>query len=52
MHQKEVQENEQGENGGSSTSILDVDFLEFDDLEVDYLAEDELRVYRARYKLS
>jgi hypothetical protein len=39
---KEVQENEQGENGGSSTSILDVDFLEFDDLEVDYLAEDEL----------
>jgi len=39
---KEVQENEQGEDGGSSTSILDVDFLEFDDLEVDYLAEDEL----------
>lgn len=39
---KEKQENEQGENGGSSTSILDVDFLEFDDLEVDYLAEDEL----------
>jgi hypothetical protein len=39
---QEKQENEQGENGGSSTSILDVDFLEFDDLEVDYLAEDEL----------
>ena len=39
---KEKQENEQGEDGGSSTSILDVDFLEFDDLEVDYLAEDEL----------
>ena len=39
---QEIQEDEQGENGGSSTSILDVDFLEFDDLEVDYLAEDEL----------
>lgn len=39
---QEKQENEQGEDGGSSTSILDVDFLEFDDLEVDYLAEDEL----------
>lgn len=39
---KEIQENEQGEDGGSSTSILDVDFLDFDDLEVDYLKEDNL----------
>jgi hypothetical protein len=39
---QEIQEDEQGENGGSSTSILDVDFLEFDDLEIDYLEEDEL----------
>jgi hypothetical protein len=39
---QEIQEDEQGENGGSSTSILDVDFLEFDDLEIDYLEEDNL----------
>ena len=36
------EKNEQGQDGGSSTNILDADFLEFDDLEIDYLAEDEL----------
>jgi hypothetical protein len=38
---QEIQENER-QDGGSNTNLLDVDYLEFDDLEVDYLAEDEL----------
>ena len=32
----------QGEDGSSVSNILDADFLEFDDLDVDYLAEDNL----------
>jgi hypothetical protein len=38
---REVTQNER-EDGGSNVSSLDVDFLEFDDLETDYLAEDNL----------
>ena len=53
---REVEQNER-EDGGSSVSSLDVDFLEFDDLETDYLAEDsleftELDINYLRCKLS
>lgn len=34
--------NVQGEDGSSSSNVLDANFLDFDDLDVDYLAEDEL----------
>ena len=39
---QEVEQEDEGQTGDSVSNILDVDFLEFSDLEVDYLAEDEL----------
>ena len=39
---QEIEQENEREDGGSNTSILDVDFLNFDDLDVDYLAEDDL----------
>ena len=46
---QEIKEMTKDQVEGTITNILDVDFLEFDDLEVDYLAEDEVRVYRVRH---
>ena len=39
---QEVEQENERQDGSNVSSILDVDFLEFDDLEVDYLAEDNL----------
>jgi len=39
---EEVEVENEGEDGSNVSSILDVDFLEFDDLDVDYLADDTL----------
>ena len=39
---KEIEQEDEGQDGSSVSNILDVDFLDFSDLEIDYLADDEL----------
>ena len=39
---KEIEQKDEGQDGSSVSNILDVDFLDFSDLEIDYLADDEL----------
>jgi hypothetical protein len=39
---QEIKQEDEGQDGSSVSNILDVDFLDFSDLEIDYLADDEL----------
>ena len=39
---QEIEQEDEGQDGSSVSNILDVDFLDFSDLEIDYLADDEL----------